>query len=161
MKTCIFSDITQSSPLKANPMFWWKILPPSSGLKNKPRQQRESPTNHWFPAGFWLYSSLDSEDGGNVFLRNGCWFLTDYTALYPRKYNTSECATLYDRRFNMPEMTSEVSLPTTKNIILFPSLNNGWWNSFDCIHARSNFSETFLGLFRQLHTAAPLILIEA
>jgi hypothetical protein len=27
---------------------------------------------------------FDSEDGGEIFLRNVCWLSTDYTALYPR-----------------------------------------------------------------------------
>jgi hypothetical protein len=35
-------------------------------------------------AGFLLGLLLDPEYGGDMFLRNVCWFPTDYTALYPK-----------------------------------------------------------------------------
>jgi hypothetical protein len=31
---------------------------------------------------------LDPEDGGGIFLQNVAWFLTDFTTLYPRRYNS-------------------------------------------------------------------------
>jgi hypothetical protein len=35
-------------------------------------------------AGFLLGLFFDLEDGGNIFLQNVGYLLTDYTALYPR-----------------------------------------------------------------------------
>jgi hypothetical protein len=32
---------------------------------------------------------LDPEDGGDIFLRNVGWLLTDYTALFPRRWYSS------------------------------------------------------------------------
>jgi hypothetical protein len=43
-----------------------------------------------FRAGFLLGLFLDPEDGVDMYLRNVGWRLTDYTALYPRKYNSSQ-----------------------------------------------------------------------
>jgi hypothetical protein len=42
-----------------------------------------------FHAGFLLCLFFDPEDGGDMFLRNAGWLSTDYTALYPRRYNCS------------------------------------------------------------------------
>jgi hypothetical protein len=39
--------------------------------------------------GFFLGSFFDPEDGGDMFLRNVVLTLTDQTALYHRKYNSS------------------------------------------------------------------------
>jgi hypothetical protein len=33
---------------------------------------------------------FDPEDGGNMFLRKVDWLSTDYTALYPRRRNSSK-----------------------------------------------------------------------
>jgi hypothetical protein len=40
-------------------------------------------------AGFLLDLFFDHEDGGDMFLRNVGWLSMDYTALYPRRYNSS------------------------------------------------------------------------
>jgi hypothetical protein len=61
-----FWDINPCSPLKCQPMFRRKISTPYSGSKNKPTKKY-----------------------GYVFLRN-LWLSTDYTALYPRRYNSSQ-----------------------------------------------------------------------
>jgi hypothetical protein len=42
-----------------------------------------------FHAGFLLGLFFRPEDGGDIFLRNVGLILTDYTALYPRRYNCS------------------------------------------------------------------------
>jgi hypothetical protein len=38
---------------------------------------------------------FDPEDGGNMFLQNVDWLLTDYTALYPRRQNSSNIIVLF------------------------------------------------------------------
>jgi hypothetical protein len=38
-----------------------------------------------FVLGFFLGLFFDPEDGGSVFLRNGGWLSSDYTALYQRR----------------------------------------------------------------------------
>jgi hypothetical protein len=40
-------------------------------------------------AGFLLGIFFSPEDGGDIFLRNVDYLLLNYTALYPRKYNSS------------------------------------------------------------------------
>jgi hypothetical protein len=42
-----------------------------------------------FHAGSLLGLFFDPEEGGDMFLRNVVWLLTDYTALYHRIYNSS------------------------------------------------------------------------
>jgi hypothetical protein len=67
------------------------LSPPSSGLKiKKTRKQNEAGSKHTsVHAGFLNSLLLDSEIGGDIFLRNvGCISL-NYTALYPRRENTS------------------------------------------------------------------------
>jgi hypothetical protein len=39
----------------------------------------------YFEAGFLLGLFFESEDGGDMFLRNFCRFTTDYATLYPRR----------------------------------------------------------------------------
>jgi hypothetical protein len=43
-----------------------------------------------FHAGFLLGLFFDSEDGGDIFLRNVGWLSADYTALYPRRQYSSQ-----------------------------------------------------------------------
>jgi hypothetical protein len=38
---------------------------------------------------FFLGSLFNTEDGGDMFLRNASLISTNYTALYSRRYNTS------------------------------------------------------------------------
>jgi hypothetical protein len=42
-----------------------------------------------FHVGFSLGLFFDPEDGGDMFLRNVTYLPTDYTALYPRRVNSS------------------------------------------------------------------------
>jgi hypothetical protein len=41
-------------------------------------------------AGIFLGLFFDPEDGGDMHLKNVCLFSRDYTALYPRRYNSSQ-----------------------------------------------------------------------
>jgi hypothetical protein len=43
-----------------------------------------------FHAGFLLGISFDNENGGDIFLRNVGRLPADYTALYPRRWNSSQ-----------------------------------------------------------------------
>jgi hypothetical protein len=56
-------------------MFWRNMLPPSSGLENK---ESRSQCENWWQA-----------DVGDMFLRNVGWLSLDYTALFPRRKNSS------------------------------------------------------------------------
>jgi hypothetical protein len=47
-------------------------------------------------AGFLLGLFFDREDEGDMFHRNVGWLSTDYTALYPRRYNSSFSLNLPD-----------------------------------------------------------------
>jgi hypothetical protein len=69
LKSSIFWNITTRSPLKVR----WK----------------QSPACYLLHAGFLLCLFFDTENGGDMFLRNVCWLSTDYTALYPRRQNSS------------------------------------------------------------------------
>jgi hypothetical protein len=44
------------------------MLPPSSGLKNKSREQALSRQQTGLKAGFWLDLFVDPQDGGKIFL---------------------------------------------------------------------------------------------
>jgi hypothetical protein len=46
-----------------------------------------SPPSSLLYASFLLNLFFDPADGGDMFLRNIGWLSTDYTALYPRRYN--------------------------------------------------------------------------
>jgi hypothetical protein len=80
--------------VESHPTFRRNISPPSSGSKNKlskkPAWKQAASTARVllatsFHAGFLLGLFFDPEDGGDMFLRNVGWLLTDYTALYPRR----------------------------------------------------------------------------
>jgi hypothetical protein len=58
------------------------ILPPSS--------EQTSSTCYLLHAGFLLGLFFDPKDGGNMFLRNVGRLSMDYTALYPRRQNSSD-----------------------------------------------------------------------
>jgi hypothetical protein len=42
-----------------------------------------------FYSGFFLGLFFHTQDGGDIFLRNIDWLSTDYTALYPKRHNSS------------------------------------------------------------------------
>jgi hypothetical protein len=77
MKSTIFWDITPCSPLKVNRRFGGKCYLYRQGRRI-------------IQAGFLLGFVFDHEDGSDIFLRNVGWLSTDYTALYPRRQNSSE-----------------------------------------------------------------------
>jgi hypothetical protein len=69
-------------------MFRRNMSPPSSGSKNKlsmkpARSRQQVPV---LPASCFLRLSFDSEDGGDMFLRNVGWLSTDYKVLYPIRF---------------------------------------------------------------------------
>jgi hypothetical protein len=70
MKSSIFWDITPRRKLKVNRRFG-------------------SSAYYLLHAGFLRALFFDREDGGNMFLGNVSLFSTDYTALYPRRQNSS------------------------------------------------------------------------
>jgi hypothetical protein len=69
VKSSVFWNITLS--VESQPTFWRNMSPPELATC------------------FILVSCFDFEDGSEMFLRNVGWISTDYTALYPRKYNSS------------------------------------------------------------------------
>jgi hypothetical protein len=54
-----------------------------------------SPLVTCFQASFLLGFIFDPKNGGDIFLRNISWLLTDYMALYPRRQNYSAHHTFY------------------------------------------------------------------
>jgi hypothetical protein len=73
MKSYIFWDIMSRSPLKSNQPFG-RVCRSACCLLH---------------AAFLYGLVFHPEDGGDVFLRNVGGHLPDYTALYPRRYNSS------------------------------------------------------------------------
>jgi hypothetical protein len=58
------------------------ITSPSTGSNKKSRKALLTTSYH---AGFLLGLIFETEDRGDIFLRNVGWLSTDYTALYPRR----------------------------------------------------------------------------
>jgi hypothetical protein len=87
MKSIIFWSITRCSPLEVKRRFGGTFrfhlhggrIIPSKKAASKQVASRE------FYSGFLLGLFLDSEAGGDIFLRNVACVSTDYTALYPRR----------------------------------------------------------------------------
>jgi hypothetical protein len=73
MKSSIFWDITPCSALKDSRRFGETYLIFGFPL----------------PGGFLLGLLLNPEDGGDIFLQNVGCLSTDYTALYPKRQNSS------------------------------------------------------------------------
>jgi hypothetical protein len=73
MKNTIFWDITPCSPLEVNRRFGETYR---LHLQGRKISQRETS----------LKAGGKLEDGDEMFLRNGGWLSTDYTALYPRRW---------------------------------------------------------------------------
>jgi hypothetical protein len=46
---------------------------------------------------------FDHGDGGEMFFRNVGWLSTDYTALYPRRQNSSEVSLMWVSQRKRPE----------------------------------------------------------
>jgi hypothetical protein len=82
LKNSIFWDIAPRSPVKVDPTFWRNISLPSSGMRS-----------NWnllpVHAGFFLALLLHSKDGGDSVLWNVSWLSQEYTALYPKRKNSS------------------------------------------------------------------------
>jgi hypothetical protein len=83
MKSSIFWDITPCSPMKAYRSFGGIYHVSFSGLKSK--QNKRSSTPFLFRVGFLIALLFNPEDGGDMFLRNVRWLLTDYTVLYLKR----------------------------------------------------------------------------
>jgi hypothetical protein len=87
MKSSIFRDITQRSPLKVN-QYFGGIYRLHSQVPKK-SQARKKSESRWqvklSSAGFLLGLFFYPEDGGDMSLRNIGLLSTDYTALYPRR----------------------------------------------------------------------------
>jgi hypothetical protein len=90
-KSCIFWDITPCSPLKGNRRFGGTCL----HLQGRIISRSAALLATCFHAGPLLGLFFDPEDGDDMFLRNVCWISTDYTASYPRRYNSSYCIHIY------------------------------------------------------------------
>jgi hypothetical protein len=84
-RSSIFWDITPYSPLKINRRFGGRCRkkPENTGSK-------KASACYLIPAGFLLGLLFDSEDGGEIILRNVGCFSTDYTASYPRRQKSSQ-----------------------------------------------------------------------
>jgi hypothetical protein len=94
MKISIFWDIKSRSPLKVDRRFGRSRLHLQGRRINYAINQREADSKESFVCyllhgGFLLGSFFDSEDGGDIFLRRFRCLFTDYTALYPRRQNSS------------------------------------------------------------------------
>jgi hypothetical protein len=77
MKSSVFWGIIPYSPLKVSRRF---------GGTYRLHLQGESLLATFSHAGFLLDLFFDPKDGDDMFLRNVGWLLTDYTALYPRRW---------------------------------------------------------------------------
>jgi hypothetical protein len=86
MKSIIFWDMTPCNPLSVNRRFG-RTSPPSSGSCLPPACLLVS---------CWTYF-FDSEDGGDMFLRNIDWHSTDYTVSYPRRWYSSRYVWRFER----------------------------------------------------------------
>jgi hypothetical protein len=72
-------NVVQS--VERQPTYQRNMLHPSSGLK--------SSACYLLHTGFLLGLFFDPEDGSDVFFRNVGCLSTDYTALYPRRQNST------------------------------------------------------------------------
>jgi hypothetical protein len=91
MTSSVFRGITPYGPLKVNRRFGEACRLHCQGRRiSQARNQRESFAllATCFYAGLLFGLFFDPEDEGDMLLRNVGWFSTDYTALYPRRYNT-------------------------------------------------------------------------
>jgi hypothetical protein len=126
MKCSVFWDIMPCIPLKVNWRFGGTCrlhfrgrIKPSKKLAWS-RQQAEPGIDqsrgeliqaggqqcsacYRFHAGFF-----DSEDGGDLFLRNVRWLSTQYTALYPRRQNCWKYATVINYIQNCIQYSASV-----------------------------------------------------
>jgi hypothetical protein len=85
LKSYVFWDVTPCIPLKINWSFggtWYLHL--QDRRISQARNQREAGNKQSSDLLFF-----NPEDGGYLFLRNVGWLSTDYTALYPRRWNPS------------------------------------------------------------------------
>jgi hypothetical protein len=102
IKSSIFWDIAPCSPLKVNRLFGVTCLHLHGWRISQVRNQREAcsrilgqtvlPASYLLHTGFLLCLFFDTKDGGDMFLRNVGWLSVDYTALYPRRQNSSYSA---------------------------------------------------------------------
>jgi hypothetical protein len=84
MKIPVFSDITPYSALKVNRFFGGKRC-----LHHQGRSVIEA-RNQYEAGSKQLDLFFDSGDGGDIILRNVDRLSTEYTALYPRRKNSSK-----------------------------------------------------------------------
>jgi hypothetical protein len=126
MKATILWDLTSRSPMKFNRRFGETYCLHLWGRRiNKARALFAI----CFHSGFFLGLFSDPEDGDNMFLRNVCWLLTDYTALYVRR-----CCLIYIYISYRPNIKrcikindSLVAIPT-ELLLRFQSLHQ------NCVH---------------------------
>jgi hypothetical protein len=97
MDSC--GHVNKSSILHERSNFW-DVMPRSLLEPNrwfgetslhifKVNEKAMQETSDHLYAGFLFLSFFDTEDGGDMFLRNVCWVQMDYATLYPRRQNSS------------------------------------------------------------------------
>jgi hypothetical protein len=81
MKSIVFWDMTPCSPSSFSRRIGGTYHLHLQGQRNQfSKNQRASR---------WFLLNVDPKDGGGMFLRNGGWNSTDYTASYPRRWYSS------------------------------------------------------------------------
>jgi hypothetical protein len=137
MKNTLFWDITPCGPLKINRRFGVTYHRHLQDRRiSRARNQRE------------ICKLFDPEDGGDTFPRNVCWFSTDYTASYPRRYYSSYLGcyvtnSIRNREVPVQILARKPSIPTEHFHVFLQSLPNIQWLFLSRASQSQQFPQSF------------------
>jgi hypothetical protein len=89
-KISVLRDITPSTPLEVDRHF-------GATCRFHHEGRRICSACYQIHYSFFLGLFFDTEDGGDLFLRNVGWLSTDYTALFPRRENSSRTTVIQNQ----------------------------------------------------------------